>query len=1242
MRFFGVQNSNSTIASVLNSVGIDINSNLPTGTFASTFPGINNLLDFDTNLEGTSDDDTIRGGSNNDTLTGNGGNDIINGGEGLDTFIYSGSFDDYQIELSPGGIAHITDNIENRDGSDGLIGIEIVQFSDGSIDLRDGDFLFPPAPYAEEAEDGLEEAEAQVWQPPSCPLILDLDGDGIELTSLEDSTVHFDLDGDGFREKTGWLKSDDGLLVLDRNNDDGYINDISELFGNQTTGGFTELQVLDSNNDGQITSADNDFSNLQVWRDLDGDGHSDIQELFSLSELNIAKIDAVGTSVSRTNAGHLIDETGSFELADGTQREVANVWFNLHQIDSYYDHYSTFNSPVIITEQILNLPNLKGYGELPDLRIAVAQDSELLNLVESFSTNVAQGDITTARQLMRPLMYHWAGVAEVDPSNLFPNADINTQELRFLEAFVGRSWNNGNPSFAGGVTLTDTYERLQGDLETRLLVQLTESPVEYNTVSETYEFSGSLDEAVEQFEQVIAQYQNSSSETLDIQALALAQYIQQESEEPADWVLGDILDETLTGTTTDNKLFGLLGNDSLAGGTGNDIYYGGSGNDTISESSQSSDIDTLSGGTGNDSLLGAGGDDVYIFNKGDDSDVISDSTIVTRYASLPTTGSGGANDELIFGNGITRSNLDWNFDGSDLIFSLTDSVEDRLTIKNYTNLNYRIENIEVEGSSLTPQEIISLKTWEDTSNNNYLSWLEGEISYRGLDGNDNIITGNYSDKLWGGDGNDSLNSGDGDDTLDGGAGDDTLSAGNGNNYLVAGSGNDTLRAGSGEDILSGQDGNDSLAGGTGNDIYYGGTGNDIFSESSQSSDRDTLDGGAGDDTLRGGGGNDTYVFDRGYHSDIISDSAIRTRYASLPLTVSGGESDTLIFGDGVTRDNLRWNFDGNDLIFTLTDSPDDSLTILNYADSNYVIENIELDGSLLTTEEILNPQFNEQPTSTIGEFGKVSSFNHNSQTIEFDNSYDNPVVFALPLSLNGGDPTTVRITDLQSDRFTAYLQEAEYKDGQHTNESFSYLVVESGTWELEDGTLLEVGTEDTNLLTTDGWSELDFNVDFAHTPVILSQVQTDNDPQFVRTRQKQASVDGFSLSMEEEEALNNSGHATETVGWLAIESGQGNWGELEYQAGHTGNSVNHQGYDLNFSQDFSNEPHLLASLASFNGSDSAGLRYQNLSDTSVRIIVEEERSFDPEITHVNEIVDFIAVSGTGDLTATAYEAVEMI
>ena len=902
-----------------------------------------------------------------------------------------------------------------------------------------------PAAHSEDAQDGFELAQAQVWRP-ACPLILDLDGDGIELTSLEDSDVYFDVDGDGFREKTGWLKSDDGLLVFDRNGD-GYINDNSELFGNETTGGFTELKELDRNNDGQITAADTNFADLQVWRDLDEDGRSDVNELFSLDELNIVKIDAVGDSVNITNEGHLIDETGSFGLADGTQREVANVWFNLDQLDSYYDHNSTLNPALVITEQILNLPNLRGYGNLPDLRIAIAGDSTLLDLVKSFTDNVNSGDVAAARQLTRSIMYRWAGVDGVDPTDNYPSAEINIQELRFLETFVGRSWNNTNPSSGGADTLANTYKQLQGDFETRLLVQLTESPVTYNTVSETYQFSGSLDEAVAQFKATITQSQNSASEILELQALALAQYIQQESGEQAGWILEDILNKTLTGTETENKLYGWLGygntvgssgddtlnagngknrlfggfgNDSLVsgsgqdtlygqagddilrGGSGNDLYYGGDGNDLIGENAYDSSQDTLIGGAGDDYLSGSGGSDTYLFNKGYGSDTISDSILVRQYARPPKISSGG-NDTIRFGSGVTRNNLRWNFDGKDLKFTLTDSPDDSLIIESYYNSIYRIENIQVEGNSLTPEEIISSQTWKDTSETNTFSWLNSSLTYRGLAGDDTITTGNYDDKIWGDagndsitsgggndtlsglDGNDKLEAGEGNDTLYGGEGDDTLGAGNGTNLSIAGNGNDSLISGSGEDTLYGQAGNDTLRGGSGNDVYFGGDGNDVIEDirrtyyayGGYNVDRDILDGGAGNDTLKGGGGNDTYIFNRGHGRDVISDYGTYKTAYQAPRTSDGGANDTVRFGTGITRDNLRWSFDGKDLSFTLTDSTDDKLTISNFTNGFYRIENFEVAGEQISYGEIISSQNWQDTSETDSLTWNVSAISYN-------------------------------------------------------------------------------------------------------------------------------------------------------------------------------------------------------------------------------------------------------------------------
>lgn len=407
--------------------------------------------------------------------------------------------------------------------------------------------------YAEDVEDGFDQAEDQVQRRYYDPLILDLDGDGIELTSVNDLTVRFDIDGDGFREATGWVNSNDGFLVFDRNKD-GYINDISELFGNQTTSGFTELQELDSNNDGQITAADNNFADLQVWRDLDQDGYSDVIELFTLEEYGITRIDAVGNSANINIAGNRINETASFEFADGTQHQVANVLFNIDQQNSYYDPYSTFNSKITITQEILNLPNLRGYGNLPDLSIAMAKDSELQTLVESLTENINSGDIAAARELVRPIMLTWAGIDKTGVSNNYIGAF--TQELEFLEKFVGRDWNNNNPTWEARETIRNTFAQLERELETRLLAQVVESSVSYNTTAERYEFSGDINGVFEQFKQVVTD----SSATSNFEASALSELIKQEAK-ANNWIFSEfatnedvtleILATDLVGTESD-------------------------------------------------------------------------------------------------------------------------------------------------------------------------------------------------------------------------------------------------------------------------------------------------------------------------------------------------------------------------------------------------------------------------------------------------------------------------------------------------------------------------------------------------------------------------------------------------------------------------------------------------------------------------------------------------------------------
>lgn len=127
------------------------------------------------------------------------------------------------------------------------------------------------------------------------PIAIDLDGDGLELTSKTDG-VRFDLDANGDMEQLPWLDSDDGWLVLN-DKQDGVIGDGRQLFGNgsaqpesATPNGYRALEVFDDNGDGRITATDGVWRLLGIWRDTNHDGHSD-GEVRSLDQIGIVEID---------------------------------------------------------------------------------------------------------------------------------------------------------------------------------------------------------------------------------------------------------------------------------------------------------------------------------------------------------------------------------------------------------------------------------------------------------------------------------------------------------------------------------------------------------------------------------------------------------------------------------------------------------------------------------------------------------------------------------------------------------------------------------------------------------------------------------------------------------------------------------------------------------------------------------------------------------------------------------------
>ncbi|MDR0775586.1 MAG: putative Ig domain-containing protein [Azonexus sp.] len=124
------------------------------------------------------------------------------------------------------------------------------------------------------------------------PVVLDLDGDGIETTDKAHG-VAFDVDDSGFLKQTAWIKGDDAFLVLDRNLN-GHIDSGRELFSNGMVAlggrGLAGMAWVDANYDGKLTAADPVWNELKLWRDLNQDGQQDADELWGLNELGITEL----------------------------------------------------------------------------------------------------------------------------------------------------------------------------------------------------------------------------------------------------------------------------------------------------------------------------------------------------------------------------------------------------------------------------------------------------------------------------------------------------------------------------------------------------------------------------------------------------------------------------------------------------------------------------------------------------------------------------------------------------------------------------------------------------------------------------------------------------------------------------------------------------------------------------------------------------------------------------------------
>lgn len=717
------------------------------------------------------------------------------------------------------------------------------------------------------------------------PLVLDLDGDGVELTTYNDTTTttFFDIDGDGFAQRTAWVGADDGLLARDLD-ESGAIESVEELFGSPSVDGFALLATLDDNGDHVIDQYDDVWSDLVIWKDANGDAVSQSNELHTLSSLNIVSIDLAGvTQSSSTISGNPISHTTTYTISGGSTRAAVDAWFVSSRTSTYdIEEYT-------LDEAVVALPGLRGSGQISDLFIAMSRDEDLFDLVRDFTDNWDISRFEDGAALdteVADILWKWAGVDGVSPTSR--GNHIDGRVLAFLEKYFAEpflQWGTSpNPQAEAAALLNESWQAILNHSKAQLIVQVSGAFMFYPSTRYdiwTGVIEGDMDlsqDAVNELEaaapapgtslvdywEEVARYlqytkglDNLTGGELTMledavvatdSSLSWEDIMADSIPNPGSTINGTSGNDTLNGTVGDDTISGLDGADTISGGQGHDTINSGNGGDTAYGGAGHDDI---TGGTGADTFYGEGGDDQLtggdgnnILDGGDGNDTITAGT------GNDTLVGGAGNDMLDgwYGNDTFRPGTGGNFaygsygddiyeyQGGDDFYSDAGDTDTIKLPSGITSGNLSFKQI-IDGSNrslvITVGSLGTIETPFFTSSGGLSSSRIETLMFA------DTTTFNYGAMT-------AL-------TSYGTDSDDVLYGVNVGSHL-----NDTLYGLDGNDILYGQAGNDTLHGGDGNDYLQGSSGNDVYMAS------------PGFDKIYDDGGSDTIMLPAGYSAGDVT------------------------------------------------------------------------------------------------------------------------------------------------------------------------------------------------------------------------------------------------------------------------------------------------------------------------------------------------------------------------------------
>ncbi len=252
------------------------------------------------------------------------------------------------------------------------------------------------------------------------------------------------------------------------------------------------------------------------------------------------------------------------------------------------------------------------------------------------------------------------------------------------------------------------------------------------------------------------------------------------------------------------------------------------------------------------------------------------------------------------------------------------------------------------------------------------------------------------------------------------------------------------------------------------------------------------------------------------------------------------------------------------------------------------------------------------------ELGEID-INHNWTRVEFSDPFINPVVVAGPPRSNDDAPSAIRLRNITTTGFDIRIQEWDYLDGGHATETVAYLVMEQGSFTLDNGTMVEAGRFNS---TDSEFNTVQFNTTFSTEPVVMTSIATFNDEATATGRLRNISTTSFEHKTQEQESSSNNRHGTETVNYIAWEPSHTSMGNITAIVDNTADKVRNRWHTIDFGIQLPTIPIFLGTMQSQDGLDPSSIRYANKSDSELQVMVMEEQSEDDETRHTSETVGY--------------------